>query len=189
MKYNIIICGVGGQGVISVAAIIAQAAVAEGLQVCQSEVHGMAQRGGAVFSHLRISDGAVHSTLIPRGCADMLLSMEPLESLRYTHMLASDGILITAEEALANIPAYPDMQTVYAAIEDFSNTRRVPASKLAQEAGSPRAVNMVLVGTASKSIPLKTDSLEKAIRERFASRGEKTIALNLAAFNSGRNLP
>ncbi|MCL1818803.1 MAG: indolepyruvate oxidoreductase subunit beta [Spirochaetaceae bacterium] len=187
--YDIVLCGVGGQGVLSVAAIIAQAAVSEGREVCQSEVHGMAQRGGAVLAHLRIAQGAVHSCLVPGGCADMILSLEPLESLRYTDMLAPGGILITAEEAFVNIPNYPEMETVYAAIAAFSGSRRVPALRLAQEAGSPRAVNMVLVGAAAKQLPLKTESLENAIRERFASRGEKTAAMNLAAFSNGRNLP
>jgi len=187
MKYDIVLCGVGGQGVLSVAAIIARAAVAEGLVVCQSEVHGMAQRGGAVLSHLRIADTAVHSCLIPGGTADMILSLEPLESLRYTDMLAKGGILISTEEAFVNIPAYPDMEKVYAAIDAFPGSKRIPAQKLAQEAGSSRAVNMVLVGAAAKHLPLRTKSLEDAIRERFTSRGEKIAAMNLDAFNRGRS--
>ncbi|MDR1180346.1 MAG: indolepyruvate oxidoreductase subunit beta [Spirochaetales bacterium] len=189
MKYDIVLCGVGGQGVLSVAAIIAGAAVAGGLKVRQSEVHGMAQRGGAVLAHLRISDGVIHSDLIPGGGADMILSMEPLESLRYADFLAPDGILITAEEPFVNIPDYPDVAALYAAIAAFPKNSRVPALDLAKKAGSAKATNMVLVGAASRYLPLKAESMENAIRERFASKGEAVIQVNLDAFRAARGLP
>jgi indolepyruvate ferredoxin oxidoreductase beta subunit len=189
VKYDIVLCGVGGQGVLSVAAIIAGAAVGEGLGVRQSEVHGMAQRGGAVLAHLRISDALIHSDLIPGGGADMILSMEPLESLRYADFLAPEGILITAREPFVNIPDYPDIQAVYAAIESFPKNSLVPALEIAKKTGGPRAVNMVLVGAASRRLPLKAESMEKAIQERFAAKGDKIVQMNLAAFRAARSLP
>jgi indolepyruvate ferredoxin oxidoreductase beta subunit len=189
MKYDIVLCGVGGQGVLSVAAIIAGAAVAEGLKVRQSEVHGMAQRGGAVLAHLRISDAAIHSDLIPGGGAQMILSMEPLESLRYADFLAPEGILITAREPFINIPGYPDLGSLYAAIEGFPRHSLVPALEIAQKTGGPKAVNMVLVGAASGRLPLKPQSMENAIKERFASKGEKIVQMNLEAFAAARGLP
>jgi indolepyruvate ferredoxin oxidoreductase beta subunit len=187
MKYDIVLCGVGGQGVLSLAAIIAEAAVAEGLRVRQSEVHGMAQRGGAVLAHLRISGEAIHSDLIPGGGAQMILSMEPLESLRYADFLAPDGILITAREPFLNIPDYPDIEAVYRAIEGFPRHSLVPALEIAKKAGSARAVNMVLVGAAGEYLPLKTETLENAVKERFASKGEAVVRINMEALRGARN--
>ncbi|MDR3200278.1 MAG: indolepyruvate oxidoreductase subunit beta [Spirochaetales bacterium] len=189
MKYDILLCGVGGQGVLSLAAIIAEAAVAEGLRVRQSEVHGMAQRGGAVLAHLRVSDAEIHSDLIPGGGAAMILSMEPLESLRYTDFLSPDGVLISAKEPVVNIPDYPGIEDIYAAIEKFPRHSLVPALELAKKAGGPRAVNMVLVGAASKYLPLKPESLENAVQARFASKGEATVQMNIEALRSARSLP
>jgi indolepyruvate ferredoxin oxidoreductase beta subunit len=189
MKYDIVLCGVGGQGVLSVAAIIAGAAVGEGFRVRQSEVHGMAQRGGAVLAHLRVSDARIHSDLIPGGGADMILSMEPLESLRYADFLGPEGILITAREPFVNIPDYPDIQAVYAAIGGFPKNSIVPALEIAKKTASPRAVNMVLVGAASRYLPLRAESMEKAIQERFAAKGDTIVRMNLEAFRAARSLP
>jgi indolepyruvate ferredoxin oxidoreductase beta subunit len=189
MKYDIVLCGVGGQGVLSLAAIIAKAAVAEGFSVRQSEVHGMAQRGGAVLAHLRISDAPIHSDLIPGGGADMVLSMEPVESLRYTDFLSPGGIIVSAKEPFTNIPNYPDLDSIYAAIEKFPLRTLVPALDLAKQAGASKAVNMVLVGAASKHLPIKPESLEEAIRLTFSSKGEKVVAVNLDAYARGRALP
>jgi indolepyruvate ferredoxin oxidoreductase beta subunit len=189
MKYDIVLCGVGGQGVLSLAAIVAEAAVAEGFRVRQSEVHGMAQRGGAVLAHLRISDAEIHSDLIPGGGADMILSMEPLECLRYTDLLSPQGVCVTAKEAVINIPAYPDINAIYAAIESFPRYSLIPALELAKKAGGSRSVNMVLVGAASKYLPLKPESLENAIKERFASRGEATVQMNIEALRGARERP
>jgi indolepyruvate ferredoxin oxidoreductase beta subunit len=188
MKYDIVLCGVGGQGVLSLAAIIAKAAVAEGYSVRQSEVHGMAQRGGAVLAHLRISDAPIHSDLIPGGGADMVLSMEPVECLRYTDFLTPEGIIVSAKEPFTNIPNYPDLQSIYEAIEKFPRRTLVPSLELAKLAGSAKAVNMVLVGAASRHIPLKPESLEEAIRTTFASKGDKVVAVNLDAYSRGRAL-
>ncbi len=186
-SYNIILAGVGGQGVLSVAAIITQGAMEDGLTVRQSEVHGMAQRGGAVLAHLRISDKEIEGDLIPRGTADVILSMEPLESLRYTDYLSPDGIVITSSDTFRNIPDYPDAEEIYAKIRELPRHRLIDSQKLAKDAGSARAVNMVMVGAFSAEVPLNVQHLEQAITNKFSSKGEKIVDINKKAFNSGRN--
>ena len=186
MKCDVILAGVGGQGVLSVATIIAQAAVNDGLNVRQSEVHGMAQRGGAVLAHLRISDGAIPSDLVPKGCADIIISMEPLESLRYTAWLSPSGALVSASEPFVNIPAYPELGDVLAAIRGFPQHRIIDAAKLAKEAGLARAVNTVMVGAASPFLPLKAQTLENTIAAVFAAKGPAVFTANAQAFQLGR---
>jgi indolepyruvate ferredoxin oxidoreductase beta subunit len=192
MKKDIILAGVGGQGVLSIAAIIAQAAVKEGLAVRQSEVHGMAQRGGAVLAHLRISDKIIASDLVPQGGADLIISMEPLESLRYTAWLSPDGALVTAADPLVNIPNYPELSSILKTIESFPLFRIVEAAALAKEAGLARAVNMVMVGAASPFLPLKPETLEATIAAMFSKRptGLQDAAVggaNRKAFQLGRS--
>jgi indolepyruvate ferredoxin oxidoreductase beta subunit len=186
MKYDIILSGVGGQGILSVAAVIATAAMNEGYQVRQSEVHGMAQRGGAVQAHLRIADGHIPSDLIGRGRADMILSMEPLECLRYLDYLKPDGRLVTAAEAFVNIPDYPDEDGIRAAVGKVGASQMVPTKDLAKEAGSVRAANMVLIGAASTYLPLKSEAIENAVRDLFLRKGQDTVDINLKALNLGR---
>ena len=186
-KIDIILSGVGGQGALSVGAIVSMAAMKEGFKVRQSEVHGMAQRGGAVLAHLRISSGIIECDLIPRGGADVVLSMEPLESLRYLEYLKPEGALVTADEPVLNIPDYPDLDKVHQAVRDLPNSNLVDAKTLAKEAGAARAVNMVLVGALSLNLPLKPESIEEAIRDKFTSKGEAVVETNLKAFRLGRN--
>ena len=188
MKYDMIICGVGGQGVLSVAAIIASAAMKEGLNVKQSEVHGMSQRGGAVYANLRLSDAPIYSDLIADGTASMILSMEPLESLRYLHYLKEDGFLITSENPEKNIPDYPDLDELLTRIRSLPNALTIDARKLALEAGSGRATNMVLAGAASHFLPINPQSMEDFIKEIFARKGEKIVDINLKAFALGRKV-
>jgi indolepyruvate ferredoxin oxidoreductase beta subunit len=187
MKYDVILAGVGGQGVLSIAAIIAQAAVEEGLQVRQSEVHGMAQRGGLVLADLRLSDKAIASDLIPMGGADMILSMEPMESLRYAAWLSPSGALVTAAEPLVNITNYPDAEGIIKAVKAFPLHRIVEAAALAKEAGFSRAVNMVMVGAASAFLPIKAETLEKTIEKTFASKDKTAVEANIKAFALGKN--
>jgi indolepyruvate ferredoxin oxidoreductase beta subunit len=187
MKKDIILAGVGGQGTLSIAAIIARAAVKTALSVRQSEVHGMAQRGGAVLAHLRISDAAIASDLIPQGAADLIISMEPLESLRYAAWLSPDGALVTAEEPFVNIPDYPDIDALLAAIQRFPRYRIISAAGLAQAAGSPKAVNMVMAGAAASFLPLSDAALEAAIADLFADKGEAALATNKRAFSMGKD--
>ncbi|MDR1218414.1 MAG: indolepyruvate oxidoreductase subunit beta [Treponema sp.] len=187
MKKDLILAGVGGQGALSIAAIIAKAAVQSGLSVRQSEVHGMAQRGGAVLAHLRIADVAIASDLVPRGAADIIVSMEPLESLRYAAWLAPDGALVTAGEPFVNIDDYPDIDAVFEIIRRFPKHRIVNAASLAQEAGSPRSVNMVMAGAAAPFLPLPDGALEAAIEELFAAKGAAVIEANKKALKLGKD--
>jgi len=186
MTYDIILCGVGGQGVLSVAAAIASAAAGEGLKVRQSEVHGMAQRGGAVMSHLRIADGPIPGDLVPRGGADMILSMEPLEALRYTAYLKPDGACVTAAAPYENIPNYPDPEGVRERVASLPRAQIVDAERLAKEAGNRRGVNMVMVGAASTNLPLSQEALETAITGLFSRKGEAVVESNIRAFRAGR---
>jgi len=186
MKYDIILAGVGGQGVLSVSAIIASSAMQEGLLVKQSEVHGMSQRGGAVLANLRLADAPIASDLIPLGSAALILSMEPLESLRYLRYLSPDGALVTSTNPVVNIRDYPDLDGLLATVRSLPCARLVDGEKLARAAGSARATNMVMVGAASHRLPVKVETLEQFIRTTFASKGEKIVETNLKAFRAGR---
>ena len=186
MKYDIIMAGVGGQGVLSVSAIIASSAMKEGLHVKQSEVHGMSQRGGAVLAHLRLSDRPIASDLIPLGAASMILSMEPLESLRYLRYLDPVGTIITSSDPLVNIPDYPKMDQLLSSIRALPNAVLIDAERLAREAGSVRATNMVMVGAASHWLPVPVETIGYFIQNLFARKGEKIVSTNVKAFFSGR---
>jgi len=186
MKYDVILAGVGGQGVLSVASIIAQAAVSEGLEVRQSEVHGMAQRGGAVLASLRIAKNKISGDLVPKGGADLIISMEPLESLRYLSYLKPDGTLITAAEPFNNIENYPDINSIHSTVKKLPKWRIIQTSALAKEAGLAKTVNTVMVGAASCFLPLKATSLEKTITEVFSKKDEKTAQANTKAFKLGQ---
>lgn len=188
MKYDIILCGVGGQGVLSVASVIATAATEAGLIVKQSEVHGMSQRGGAVMASLRISEKPIASPLISQGRADMIISMEPLESLRYLPFLSKKGMIITASTPLKNISNYPDLNELYTQIKTIPRTVLIDAEKPAREAGSARASNIVLVGAASRYLPLKQEIIESAITHLFSRKGAPVVELNINAFRVGRTL-
>jgi len=185
MKYDILLAGVGGQGVLSLAALIGRAAVAEGLHVKQSEVHGMAQRGGAVLSHLRLSDQVIASDLIPLGTADMILSMEPLESLRYVAYLAPGAAVVTAADPMVNIPDYPPVEEIRAMLARLPRTVVVEAERLARSAGEALAKNTVMVGAAAHLLPLRRESFDGAIRQTFGAKGERALEVNLAAFAAG----
>jgi indolepyruvate ferredoxin oxidoreductase, beta subunit len=186
VKYDIILAGVGGQGVLSVSAIIASSAMDEGLFVKQSEVHGMSQRGGAVLANLRLSDAPIASDLIPLGGAALILSMEPLESLRYLRYLSTEGAVVTSTNPVVNIPDYPDLDGLLRHVRALPLARLVDGEKLARAAGSARATNMVMVGAASRRLPVKVETLEHFIQTTFASKGEKVVETNLKAFRAGR---
>ena len=186
MKQDIILAGVGGQGILSIAFVIDNAALREGLTFKQAEVHGMAQRGGAIQSHLRISNNKIFSDLIPRGEADMILSVEPLESLRYFDYLSPEGIVVTSSSPFVNIPDYPDIEMVLSQIKTVKKRVIIDSQKLAQEAGSARAQNMVMLGAASPHLILKKENLLEYIRVLFSPRGENLVDINLRAFELGR---
>lgn len=186
MKQDIILAGVGGQGILSIAYVIDNAALKEGLSFKQAEVHGMAQRGGAVQSHLRLSRETIFSDLIPKGVADMILSVEPLESIRYFDYLAPEGIVVTSSSPFVNIPDYPDLDKILAKVRSVPRYVIVDSAKLAQEAGFARAQNMVMLGAASVHLILEEKNLQEYIRELFKRRGEKIVDINLKAFQLGR---
>jgi len=186
MKNDIVIAGVGGQGILTIAAIVGHAAVANGMNVKQSEVHGMAQRGGAVLAHLRLSDETVFSDLVPKGRADVVLAVEPLEALRHIDFLAADGVLLANEVPVVNINDYPDQEMVLAELRQHPKNVVLNADQMAKDSGSARAMNMVMLGALSPFLDLPTDSLTDMIKQAFARKGEKIVETNLAAFAAGR---
>ena len=186
MKSDIIISGVGGQGTITIAATIGGAALNNNLNLKQSEVHGMSQRGGSVVSNLRISDKEVFSDLIPFGGADIILSIEPMESLRYTSYLSENGWLVTNVTAYDNIDNYPEIEALKSEIKKVKNSIILDANKIAKESGSSRSNNIVMLGAASHFIDIPTDELEKSISQFFNAKGEKIVNANIKAFRAGR---
>ena len=186
MKFDIILAGVGGQGVLSVSALIAASALKEGLAVKQSEVHGMSQRGGAVLANLRLADAPIASDLIPRGTAALILSMEPIESLRYLEYLSADGTVISSTNPVTNIGDYPPLEDVLAQIRSLPHTILIDAETLARQAGSARATNMVMVGAASPLLPVSFETLEHFVKTIFAAKGGNVVETNLRALHAGR---
>jgi indolepyruvate ferredoxin oxidoreductase, beta subunit len=186
MRNDIILAGVGGQGILSIAAIIGYAAVEAGLHLKQSEVHGMNQRGGDVQSHLRISDKEIFSDLIPQGSANMIISVEPMESLRYIPWLTREGWLITNTVPFINIPNYPDISEIMKEIVNFKNHIALNAEEIAKKLGLVRAANIVMLGAASPFIDIPVIRLENGIKTLFGRKGEEIINLNLKALQAGR---
>ncbi len=185
MQKDIIIAGVGGQGILTIAAIIDLAAMELGLQVKQAEVHGMSQRGGAVESHLRISSEAIWSDLIPLGKADLILSLEPMEALRHLHFLSPKGLIITATEPQGEIDGYPSVDALHRVINATGFHLLVDATTLARDAGSSKSSNLVMLGAAAPYLGIESKVLEKAITAYFAKKGENIVATNLRAFRLG----
>ncbi len=186
MKDDIILAGVGGQGILSIAAIIGLAATDRNLYLKQAEVHGMSQRGGDVQSHLRLSDSEIASDLIPYAKADLILSVEPMESLRYLPWLSPNGWLVTNSEPFMNIPDYPPVEDIIKEIKKIRNHKIINADAIAKESGSSRSGNMVILGAASHFIDMPFSSLESAVRKFFARKGEEIVEMNLKALKAGR---
>ncbi|MDF1574215.1 MAG: indolepyruvate oxidoreductase subunit beta [Bacteroidales bacterium] len=187
MKRDIILAGVGGQGILSIAAVIGMAAVESGLYLKQAEVHGMSQRGGDVQSHLRISDQPVSSDLIPVGRCDMILSVEPMEALRYLPFLAPEGWLITSSKSFENIQDYPAAEDLFREIRKVENHMIIDAYSIAREIGSQKVSNMVMLGAASGYLGIEQERLEAALYALFGPKGEDVVQLNIEALNAGRN--
>ncbi len=183
MKFDVVLAGVGGQGVLSVAAILADAARRQGLTVKQTEVHGMAQRGGAVQAMLRIADGPIATELVPRGTADLVLGLEPVEALRHLFYLSPGGTLLTAGDPVSDLPDYPPIEDVHRQVRSLGGML-VDAEALAVEAGSKKASNVVMLGAASTVLPLPAAVIEESIASAFG--GEAVRSANLAAFRAGR---
>jgi len=186
MKTDIILSGVGGQGILSIAAVIGMAAIDSDRYVKQAEVHGMSQRGGAVQSHLRISDEPIYSDLIPEGSCDMILSVEPMESLRYIPFLTTGGWLITNSRPFKNINHYPEEEELYREIRKVPNSILVDADTIASEVGSRKVSNMVMLGAASAYLGLDYNFLEASIKAIFGRKGEEIVHLNIEALQAGK---
>ncbi len=188
MKKDIILAGVGGQGLLSIAAVIGEAALKSGLFIKQAEVHGMAQRGGVVQSHVRLSDNAIYSDLIRKGSADLVLATEPLEALRYLEYLRRDGMLVASCIAFKNVEPYPRDEEIKARIEALPHHLLIDAVAIAKEAGSVLCANMVVLGAGSPFIGLSEDALRTGIEQIFSGKGEKIVETNLKGFSLGREV-
>jgi indolepyruvate ferredoxin oxidoreductase, beta subunit len=185
VKRDIILAGVGGQGLLSIAGVIGHAALECGLDLRQCEVHGMAQRGGVVQSHIRYSDRPLYSDLIREGTADMILSLEPMEGLRYLAFLHPDGILVTNSVPVRNIPDYPDLERILAEVRMLPHHCVVDAVALAEQAGSAQSANLVLLGAATPFLSLPEDALESSLRAVFAGKEARIVEANARAFRLG----
>lgn len=188
MKKDIILAGVGGQGILSIAAIIDWAALKSKLHIKQAEVHGMSQRGGAVQSHLRISDMEIHSDLIPRGSADIILSVEPMESLRYLSYLSGTGWVITSSNAFKNIPDYPEEEALMKVLEELPKKKIINAISVAKACGNVKSSNIVMLGAASEFIGIDSEMLKEGIKALFSKKGQEIVDINLRAFDAGSDM-
>ncbi|MCR4958019.1 MAG: indolepyruvate oxidoreductase subunit beta [Prevotella sp.] len=185
MKTDIILCGVGGQGILSIATIIGEAAMNENLYIKQAEVHGMSQRGGDVQSNLRISSEPIYSDLIPKGGADVIISMEPMEALRYIPYLKPEGWVITNSAPFVNIPNYPDMELIRAELAKLPHVVSIDIEQMAKDNGVPRSANVILLGAAQKALGLEYEKLEAAIARVFARKGDAVVNANIKALALG----
>lgn len=187
MKIDIILCGVGGMGALSSAAIISKAALSMGMYMKQAETHGMSQRGGDVQSHLRLSDQPIASDLIPEGECDIILSVEPMEALRYLPFLNREtGWIITNQNPFVNIPNYPDLEGVLSEVKKIKNHILFDADAIAKEVNNPKGTNMVVLGAASKYLRIDIEKLEDAVRSIFGKKGDAVVDANISALRAGR---
>ncbi len=186
MKTDIILAGVGGQGILSIAAVIGEAAVTNNLNIKQAEVHGMSQRGGDVQSNLRISDRPIASDLIPLGKADLIISLEPMEALRYLPYLSENGWLVTNSESFINIPNYPEMEQLMAEINKLPRKIVLNVTDIAKEIGSIRSANIVMLGAATPFLGIPFEQIEEGVRRIFGRKGEEIVATNVNALHAGK---
>ena len=186
MKTDIILCGVGGQGILSIATIIGEAAMNENLYIKQAEVHGMSQRGGDVQSNLRISSAPIASDLIPLGGADVIISMEPMEALRYLPYLNKEGWIITSSAPFVNIPNYPNIEDIKKELAKLPHVVSIDIEQLAKDNQVPRSANVILLGAAQKALGIEYSKLEDAVRRVFARKGETIVEANIKALSIGK---
>lgn len=188
MDTNILIVGVGGQGTLLASVLLGNLAMDHGYDVKLSEVHGMAQRGGSVVTHVKMSDGKVGSPLIEEGEADMILAFEKLEAYRWLPYLKKGGDLYVNTQQILPMPVilgsaeYPE--DIEEALADRAGKLKAfDALSIAEEAGSDKAVNVVLLGAASGSLPFSDEAwrqvIEKNVKERF-------VEMNKFAFSRGQ---
>jgi len=186
MKTDILLAGVGGQGILSIASILGEAALRENLFLKQAETHGMSQRGGAVISHLRISDKEIASDLIAKGSAEIILSVEPMEALRYLPFLSKTGYLVTNTTPFENIVNYPNIEDILNEVKKQPFFIAIDADKIAKEIGNHRASNVVMLGAATPFIQINPEKIEDGIVHIFRKKGDEMVQLNLKAFRAGR---
>ena len=188
MKKDIILAGVGGQGILTIATIIGDAAARRGINLKQAEVHGMSQRGGDVQSNLRLSTEEIYSDLIAQGAADLIISMEPMEALRYVGYLHAEGCVVTSSHPFKNIPNYPDEEALMAELQALPHTAILPIEDVARENSLPKSANIILLGMAAKYIEiLSAEDLRESIAHVFASKGAAVVEQNQRAFDLGLN--
>lgn len=185
MKTDIILAGVGGQGILTIATILGRAAMQEDLNIKQAEVHGMSQRGGDVQSNLRISSSPIASDLIPTGAADIIVSLEPMEALRYVPSLSTEGWIVTSTAPFNNIPDYPETGVILDELSQWPHTIAFDMEEMAREVANPRASNMVLLGACTPLTGIDANKIEAAIRAVFAAKGDAIVESNIKAFNAG----
>mgnify|MGYP003408327605 FL=1 len=186
MKKDIILAGVGGQGILSIATVIGEAALTNGLHIKQAEVHGMSQRGGDVQSNLRLSSDPISSDLIPTGGVDIIISLEPMEALRYVGSLSKEGWIVTSTIPFINIPNYPETEELIKHIQSIPNNVMLDVESLAKNAGAPaQASNMVLLGAAVPMLGIEYEAIKDAVRKIFSRKGEDIVNSNLAALEAG----
>ena len=185
MQTDIILSGVGGQGILSIAAVIGEAALKEGFYMKQSEVHGMSQRGGDVQSNLRLSDKPIASDLIPLGQADLIISLEPMESLRYLPYLKKEGWLVTNSVPFINIPNYPEIEKIYDELAKLPRKVILDVESIAKEVGAVRTANIVMLGAATPFIGIEYEKIADGIRSIFARKGDEIVEINLKALKYG----
>lgn len=186
MKLDVMLAGVGGQGILSIATLIGVAAVEAGICLKQAEAHGMSQRGGDVQSHLRLSTEPIYSDLIEKGKADMIMALEPMEALRYVQYLSADGMIVTSSAPFVNIPDYPDSGKLERELDSFPNVVKADVAELSVQAGVPRSSNMMLLGMAAPFMKiLSPEALRRAVSAFFAPKGEAVVEANLKAFDIG----
>ena len=188
MKKDIILAGVGGQGILTIATIIGDAAARRGINLKQAEVHGMSQRGGDVQSNLRLSTDEIYSDLIAQGAADLIISMEPMEALRYVGYLHAEACVVTSSHPFKNIPNYPDEEALMAELQALPHTAILPIEDVARENSLPKSANIILLGMAAKYIEiLSAEALRESIAHVFASKGATVVEQNQRAFDLGLN--
>lgn len=185
MKTDIVLAGVGGQGILSIATILGAAALQEGLYLKQAEVHGMSQRGGDVQSNLRLSSEPIASDLIPLRGADLIVSLEPMEALRYLPYLKENGWIVTSTLPFVNIPDYPEMEKVMEELNRHPHVVAFDMEAVAKEVASARTSNMVLLGAAAPFIEITPEKIENGIRAVFGAKGENIVEMNIKAFRAG----
>ena len=186
MKCDIILAGVGGQGILSIATVIGDAALNEGLFLKQAEVHGMSQRGGDVQSNLRLSSSPIHSDLIPLAGADIIISLEPMEALRYLPYLKPNGWIVTSSKPFVNIPNYPDLDTLLDRIKRIPNHLLIDVEELAKQVGAPpQAANMILLGAAVPMLAIDYDKIIDGVKRIFNAKGEAVVNTNISAIEAG----